>query len=95
LQRVGVIDVDSFPLGVEVDGADAAFAVSIARGLGAAEGQVDFGADGRSVDVGDAGFEVANGSEGFVDVFGVERRRQSVLDVVGEFRWRSRGCRRG
>src|SRR5271157_858503 len=44
-----------------------------------------FGADGWGVDVGDAGVEVANGGEGLVHIFGVESRRQSVFDAVGDF----------
>src|SRR5208337_3232862 len=82
LQLVGVIHVHGFPLGVEVDRADAALAVSVAGGLGAAEGQVYFGADGRSVDVSDPGLKVADGGECLVHVLRVQRRRQSVFDVV-------------
>src|SRR3954447_20152183 len=82
LQAVGVIHVHRLPLAVEVDGADAAFAVSIARGLDAAEGQVNFCPDGRSVDVGDAGVQVAHGLEGAIHVASVDRRGEAVLDVV-------------
>src|SRR5271170_1588826 len=84
LQFVRVIDVDGLPLGVEVDRANAAFAVAVAGGFGAAEGQMHFGADGGRVDVGDAGVEVANGGEGLVHIFGVERGGQAVLDAVGD-----------
>src|SRR4051812_45599535 len=45
LQFVTVIHVHALPLGVEVDGRVAAFAMSVARGLHAAEGQVNFRAD--------------------------------------------------
>src|SRR5438067_94861 len=72
LQAVGVIDVYRFPLAVKVDRADAAFAVSIARGLNAAEGQVNFCADGGSVDVGDAGVQVAYGLKRPVHVASVD-----------------------
>src|SRR5579859_4245231 len=75
LQLVGVIHVDCLPLGVEVNRADAAFAVTVAGGLGAAERKVYLGANSRSIDVGDAGVKVAHRSECLVHVFGVERRR--------------------
>ena len=84
LEFVGVVDVDRFPGGEEVDGA-VAFAVAVAGVLDAAEGQVDFCADGGRVDVGDAGFEVADGGEGAVEVLGVERAGQAVVDGVGDF----------
>jgi hypothetical protein len=58
--------------------------VAVAGLFYAAEGQVDFGADGGGVDVGDAGFEVANGGEGAVDVLGVEGGRKAVVDGVGD-----------
>jgi len=50
----------------------------------AAEGQMHFGADGGGVDVGDAGFEVAHGCEGAIDVAGVERGGEAVVDGVGD-----------
>src|ERR1019366_6131574 len=84
LQLVGVIHVDGLPLGVEINRADAPLAMAVAGGLGAAEGQMDFCADGRGIDIGDAGLEVADGGEGFVDVLGVQRRRQPVFDVIGD-----------
>ncbi len=83
LQLVGVVDVDRFPGGEEVDGA-VAFAVAVAGVLDAAEGQMDFGADGGRVDVGDAGLEVADGGEGAVHVLGVERGGEAVVDGVGD-----------
>src|SRR5258708_19949534 len=82
LQLVRVIHVHRLPLRVEINRADTAFAMAVAGGFGAAEGQVYFGADCRSVDVGDAGVEVANGGEGLVHVFGVNRGRKSVLDAL-------------
>src|SRR5579863_3233740 len=60
LQLVGIIHVDRLPLGIEIDRADAAFAMAVAGCFGAAEGTMHFGADGRGVDVGDARVEVAN-----------------------------------
>src|SRR6478672_4411530 len=50
LQLVGVIDVDRLPLRVEVDCADAALAVSVASGLGTAEGQMDLRTDRGRID---------------------------------------------
>src|ERR1019366_9110879 len=73
LQLVGVIHVNGFPLGVGINGADAAFAMAVAGGFGPAEGQVHFRANGRSVDVGDAGLEIADGRKRLVHVLGVER----------------------
>ena len=75
LQLIRVIHVYRFPLGVEINRADAALAVSVAGCFRAAKGQVNFRADGRGVDVGDPGLEVADGGEGFIDVLGIERRR--------------------
>ena len=50
----------------------------------AAERQVHLGADGRRVDVEDAGVHVAHGHEGLVDVARVDRRRQAVLHAVAD-----------
>ena len=83
LEFVAGVDVDGFPGGVEVECAEA-FAVAVAGLFYAAEGQVDFGADGGGVDVGDAGFEVAHGGEGAVDVFGIEGGGEAVVDGVGD-----------
>src|ERR1017187_1957058 len=85
LQLVRIVDVNRLPLGVEVDGANSAFAMTVPGRLGSTEGQVYLGADGRSVDVGNSGIQVANRRKRLVDVFGVERGRQAVLDPVGDF----------
>src|SRR6185312_3179875 len=85
LEFVGVVDVDGFPGGVEVEGSGAAFAVAVAGLLDSAEGEVNFGSDSWGVDVGDAGFEVADGAESLVHVAGVESRGKAVLDAVGGF----------
>src|SRR5262249_21745627 len=84
LQTVRIIDVEGFPLRVEVDGAQATFAVSVARGLGPAEGQVYLRADGGRVHVGDTGVEVTHGAERLVDVAGVNGRREPVRNAVGD-----------
>src|SRR5208337_4511817 len=79
LELVGVIDVDGFPCGEEVEGAEA-FAVAVAGVLDAAEGQMHLGTDGGRVDVGDAGFEVAHGCEGAIDVARIEGSGEAVVD---------------
>src|SRR5580698_3352285 len=58
--------------------------MAVAGGLHSAEGEMNFGADGGRIDVSDSGLEIADGAESFVDVFRIERRRQAVLDVVGD-----------
>src|SRR5580658_1514863 len=58
--------------------------MAVAGLLDAAEGEMDFGSDGGGVDVGDAGFEVAHGAEGAVDVVRVEGGGEAVLDAVGD-----------
>src|SRR5581483_5798619 len=59
LQLVGVIDVDRLPLGVEINRADATFAMAVAGGFHSAERQVHFRADRGSIDISDAGIEIA------------------------------------
>src|ERR1051326_7046718 len=83
LQTVRVIHIHRLPLGIEINGAGAAFAMSVAGGFGAAEGKMDFGADRRRIDVSDAGVQVAHGAVGLVDIAGIERRREAVDDAVG------------
>src|ERR1700758_1593472 len=85
LQFIGVVDIDRLPLGVEVNRADAALAVSVASGFGTAEGQMDLRANRRGIDVGDAGIQIANRGEGLVYIFRVDSRREAVLDSVGDF----------
>src|SRR3954471_16293718 len=57
--------------------------MAIASRLSSTKWKVHFGADCRSVDVSNSGIQVAHGSKGFVDIASVDRRRQTVLDVVG------------
>src|SRR5712671_4525885 len=85
LKFVGVVDVEGFPFGVEIDRGDGCFAVAVAGFLGAAEGQVGFGADGWRVDVDDAGEQVANGVKGAIHVARVDRGREAVGHAVGYF----------
>src|SRR6185312_3922959 len=83
LEFVGVVDVDGFPGGVEVEGSGAAFAVAVAGLLDSAEGEMDFGSDSWRIDVGDSGLQITDGAEGLVYVAGVERGGKAVLDAVG------------
>src|ERR1700687_256800 len=75
LERVGVIHIDRLPLGVKVNRADAALAMAVAGGLRAAEREVNFGADGRSIDVSDAGLQIADCRKRLVHILRVQRRR--------------------
>src|SRR3989304_8268191 len=84
LQGAAVIHVDALPFRENVDAGDAGLAVTVARLLDAAEGQVDFSADGGGVDVNDAGVEVAHGREGTVDVLRVDGGGQPVDHSVGD-----------
>src|SRR5882762_8913588 len=85
LEFVGVVDVEGFPFGVEIDRSDGGFAVAVAGFLRAAEGQVGFGADGWRVDVDDAGEQVADGVKGAIHVARVDRGREAVGHAVGYF----------
>src|SRR5437016_5743957 len=85
LQPVGIVYVHRLPLGIEVDSSLSAFAMSVARGFGAAKGQVNLGANGRSVYISDSGIQIANGAEGFVDVARVDGSRKSVHNAIGNF----------
>ena len=84
LQLPAEVDVDRLPLREHVERGRAGFAVAVAGRLGAAERQVDFGADRRRVDVEDAGVHVAHRGEGVVHVLRVDRRRQAVLHAVAD-----------
>src|SRR5438034_227560 len=84
LQRPAVIDVDRLPFGEDIQRLDAGLAVAVAGVLGAAEGQVGLRPDGGRVHVEDPGVHVAHGREGLVDVLGVDRRGQAVLDGVAD-----------
>src|SRR5882672_10949833 len=85
LEFVGIVDVQGLPFGIKIDGGDGGFAVAVAGFLGAAEGQVGFGADGWRVDVDDAGEQVANGVKGAIHVARVDRGREAVGHAVGYF----------
>ena len=59
--------------------------MTIAGCLGSTEWQMYFRTNRRRVDIRDAGVEIANRRERFVHIPGIERRRQAVLDAVGDF----------
>src|SRR5262249_30590612 len=72
LQAVRVINVNGLPLRVKIDCAQAAFAMAVARGLGSAEREMYFRADGRRVHIGDSGIDVAHSAERLLNVTGVK-----------------------
>src|SRR3954452_15644992 len=84
LQRAGVVDVARLPFREHVDAGHACFAMTVACLLRAAERQMRFRADGRSVHVEDAGVHVAHREERVVHVARVDRRRQSVAHAVAD-----------
>src|SRR5713226_4764438 len=84
LQLVGVIDVDGLPLGVEVDGRDGRFAMTVAGLLGATKRKMRFRADGGRIDVHNTGEEVAHGCEGAIHISRVNRRGQAVGHAIGD-----------
>src|SRR5256885_7827769 len=57
--------------------------MAIARGLGTSKGKMNFSANRRRVDVSNSGIQIAHGCECLVDVASVDRRRQTVFNVVG------------
>src|SRR2546423_13184361 len=83
LQLAGIVDVNGFPFREDVEHLRTAFAVAVARRLRAAERQMDFCADGRSVDVEDARLHVFQRAKSAVRVARVDRRRQAIPDAVG------------
>src|SRR4051812_41163461 len=84
LETVGIVYVNRLPFGIEIYGGLAALAVSVASGLGAAEGKMHLGSDSRRVHVRDSGIQVARGAEGGVHVAGVDGGRKAIDHVVGD-----------
>src|SRR5512134_97769 len=82
LQRAAVVGVADLGLRVELVHLPPALAVAVAGLLDAAEGEVRLRADGRRVDVGDPVVQVLERPEGQVDVPGVDRAGEAVLDPV-------------
>src|SRR5438270_9755939 len=84
LELAAVVHVNALPLGEDVQDLRAGLAVAVARGLRAAEGQVDFRADGRGVDVEDAGVHLVHRVEGAVHVLRVDGGGESVAHAVAD-----------
>src|SRR5580658_1004635 len=84
LQSIAGIDVHRLPRRVEVERAQS-FAVAIPGLLDSSKWQVNLSADRRGVDISNACFEIANRGEGAVDVLGVERSGESVVDGIRDF----------
>src|SRR6266852_580097 len=82
LKLVGIVDVDGLPLGEKVDGSNGGFAVTVAGLLGAAEGQVCFSADCRSVYIDNSGIEIAGSLESAIHVSRVDGSGKSVSHAV-------------
>src|SRR5947209_9944636 len=82
LQLVRIIHTDRLPLRVEVDRADAAFAMPITGLLHASERQMNLRADSRSIDVRDARIDVANSRKRAIHILRIDRARQTVLDRI-------------
>src|SRR3954452_907946 len=82
LQLAAEVDVHGFPFREDIECGGAGLAMAVSGGLGAAEGQVDLGTDGRSVDVEDAGVHVSHRRKGAIDVPSVYRSRQPILHAV-------------
>src|SRR4051812_22653941 len=82
LQGAGEIEIPDLGLRVELVDLPSAFAMPVSSLFYPAEREVSFGADGRSVDVGDAGVELVHGPHRHIHVPGIYRRRQAVLHVI-------------
>src|SRR5882762_1915947 len=78
LELVGIVDVDGLPLGEKVDGGNGGFAMAVAGLLRAAEGQVCFSADCRSVYIDNSSIEIARRLEGAIHVARVDGGGKSV-----------------
>src|ERR1700739_3746565 len=85
LQFVRIIDIDRLPLREEINGRHGRFAMPVPGLLGAAERQMSFRADGRSVDVNNPGIEILDGSEGPVYIAGVNGGGKSIGNAIGHF----------
>src|SRR6185369_8812690 len=79
----GVIDVDNFEFGIEIQGRRTLFAIADARAFCATEGNVRFTAGRRRVDVGHASFNVVDKTKDARGIVAKDRRRQSVFAIVG------------
>src|SRR5258708_24950479 len=59
--------------------------MAVAGLLGATEREMRLGADRWSVDVDDAGIDIAHRGESLVHIFGVDRSGQSVRNAICDF----------
>src|SRR5436190_23974911 len=84
LQASAEVDVHRLPFREHVERRGSGFAVSVACRFRSAEREMDLGANRRRVHVEDARVKIAHRRERLVDVLRVNRRRQSVLDVVAD-----------
>src|SRR5258708_38301374 len=82
LEVVGIVDIDGLPFGEEIDGSNGGFAMAVAGLLCAAERQVCFSADCRSVYIDNSGIEIARGLEGAIHVSRVDGSGESVSHTI-------------
>src|SRR5687768_16360833 len=66
LEAAGVIDIERFPLAEDIQHLRTALAVAVAGAFGAAERQVNLGANRWRVNIHDPGVEIAHRAEGGV-----------------------------
>ena len=81
----GVIDVDNFEFGIEIQGRRTLFAIADARALAAAKRNVSFTAGRGRVDMRHARFDVLDKTENTRGIVAEDRRRQTVLAIVCNF----------
>src|ERR1043166_9683373 len=84
LKLAAVVNVNALPLAEDVEDLRAGLAVAVARRLRAAEGEVNFRADGGGVDVEDAGVHLVHRVEGAVHVLRVDGGREAVAHAVAD-----------
>src|SRR4029079_9201819 len=84
LKLAAEVDVYRLPFREHVERGGAGLAVAVAGVLGAAEWQMDLGANRRRVDVEDPGVEIAHGRKGAVDVLRIDRRGEPIFDAVAD-----------
>src|SRR5215831_1968769 len=82
LELAGVVNIDGFPFRKDIEDLGSALSVSIASRFSAAKRQMNLGANSGSVHVEDAGSGVFHRAIGAIDVPGVNRGRQPILDAV-------------
>ena len=82
LQAAAVVHVDRLPLGEDLERGLAGLAVAVAGAAGAAERELDLGADRAGIDVHDARGQVTDRLERGVDVRGEDRAGQAVGGLV-------------